>query len=262
LGPITRVTRSVLNRAAPQGLTETTVAAGPLAGVRLLLDLQSEKDLWLGTYEPRVLRAIEDLARPGTTAYDVGANIGYLTILLARRVGLEGRVFAFEPLPGNLERIRANLALNGLEGRVTVTPAAVADESRRAAFLVHASGGMGKLQGSAGREEQYPSTIPVETIDLDTFVFARGNPAPALIKIDIEGGEGLALAGMRRLLAEARPILLIEVHGPEAQRAAWEALRQARYRLCRIGRGFARIDQPEGLGWKAYVAAFPEEAHA
>ncbi len=254
--------RGALNRAAPHGLSEAVVAAGPLAGAHMLLDLQSEKDLWLGTYEPRVLEAVERLAEPGATAYDVGANIGHISILLARRVGPLGRVFAFEPLPANLERLRANLALNGFEVRVTVIPAAVSRETRAATFLVHASGGMGKLEGSAGREGQYPGTMPVGTIDLDSFVYARGHPAPSLVKIDIEGGEALALAGMQRLLREARPVLLVEVHGPEARRSSCEVLGEARYRLCRIGRGFPRIDRPDELDWKAYVAAFPEETNA
>jgi len=262
LGPLTRLMRGALNQAAPHGLSETAVAAGPLAGARLLLDLQSEKDLWLGNYEPQLLAAIEDLAVPGTVAYDVGANIGYIAILLARCVGPQGKVFAFEPLPANLERLRANLALNGIEGRVTVVPAAVSHESRAATFLLHASSGMGKVEGSAGREAHYPGSIMVETIDLDAFAYGRGHPAPSLIKMDIEGGEVMALAGMRRLLREARPVLLIELHGPDARREAWDALVEERYRLCRADRGFARIGQPEGLGWKAYVAAFPEEMHA
>jgi FkbM family methyltransferase len=261
LGPLTRLTRRALNRAAPLGISETVVAAGPLAGARLLLDLQSEKDLWLGTYEPQLLAAIEDLARPGMTAFDVGANIGYITVLLARRVGPEGKVFAFEPLPANLERLRANLALNGLERLVAVIPCGVTDAVRSAAFFVHASGGMGKVEGSAGRDEHYPGRITVETTDLDTFVYARGNPAPSLVKVDIEGGEVLAFAGMRRLLREARPILLVELHGPEARARAQDELGEARYRLCHIRHGFPQIERPDSLAWKAYVAAFPEENH-
>lgn len=261
LGPLTRFVRGSLNRAAPSGLSEAVVAAGPLAGARLLLDLQSEKDLWLGTYEPHLLAAIEDLAQPGITAYDVGANIGYTTILLARCVGAEGKVFAFEPLPANLERLRANLALNGLEARVTVAPVAASRETRSAPFLVHDSGGMGKVEGSAGRDEPYRDRITVETIDLDAFVYARGNPAPSLIKMDIEGGEVLALSGMRALLRQERPILLIELHGPEARAGVWEELGQARYHLRRLARGFPPFAQPEALGWKVYLAAFPEKAN-
>ncbi len=260
-GPVTRLVRRALNRAAPTGIVETVVAAGPLAGVHLLLDLQSEKDLWLGTYEPDLLAAIQALARPGIIAYDVGANIGYTAILLARCVGSRGKVVAFEPVPSNIERLRANLVRNGLESRVTVAPFAVGREARSTAFLVHASGGMGKMEGSAGREAAYPDRFTVEAIDLDTYVYARGSPAPSLIKIDIEGGEVLALPGMRALLHRQRPTLLIEIHGPEAFLAAREILSEARYRLHRVARGFPPLPRTEALGWKVYLAAFPEPAN-
>jgi FkbM family methyltransferase len=260
-GPVTRLVRRALNRAAPTGIVETVVAAGPLAGAHLLLDLQSEKDLWLGTYEPNLLGAIQALARPGVVAYDIGANIGYTAILLARCVGSQGKVVAFEPLPANLERLRANLALNSLETVVTVAPLAVGREARSASFLVHASGGMGKMEGSAGREAPYPERITVEAIDLDTYVYARGGPAPSLIKMDIEGGEVLALPGMRALLQRHRPTMLIELHGPEAFLAAQEILGEAHYRLHRVARGFPPLPPRDALGWKVYLAAFPEPSN-
>ncbi len=96
-------------------------------------------------------------------------------------------------------------------------------------FLVHASGGMGKAAGSAGREDQYQSEISVPGISLDEFVYGQGNPPPQVVKMDIEGGEVLALPGMRRVLAEARPLMLMELHGPESSRAAWETLTAAGY---------------------------------
>jgi hypothetical protein len=129
------------------------VAAGDLAGMKLALDLQSEKDYWLGTYEPELQQALRQWVQPGMLAYDVGANIGYISLLLARRVGEAGRVHAFEALPANLERLRTNLALNDMQDRVLVTPAAVVDHAGQVQFWVGPSGGMGKAEGSAGRDE-------------------------------------------------------------------------------------------------------------
>jgi len=217
--------RRGLNRAVDQGMTEVTVAAGGLEGMRLSLDLQTEKDYWLGTYEPALQAAIRDWVQPGTVAYDVGANIGYLTLLLARQVGADGRVFAFEALPANLERLAGNLALNSLEEKVSAVNAAVTDRSAPTQFLVGPSGGMGKVAGSAGREGiAYAETITVPGIALDDFVYNDGNPAPQVVKIDIEGGEVLALPGMKRVLSAARPLVFLELHGPEAARVAWEML--------------------------------------
>ena len=248
--------RRGLNRAVDQGMTEVTVAAGGLAGMHLSLDLQTEKDYWLGTYEPVLQVAIRDWVQPGTVAYDVGANIGYLTLLLARQVGADGRVFAFEALPANLERLAGNLALNVMDAKVTVVNAAVTDRSAPTQFLVGPSGGMGKVAGSAGREGiAYAETITVPGIALDDFVYNDGNPAPQVVKIDIEGGEVLAFPGMKRVLSAARPLVFLELHGPEAARVAWEMLAGAGYQICRMQPGYPLVTTFEELDWKEYVVA-------
>jgi FkbM family methyltransferase len=257
-GPLARWIRSSLNRAAPQGLSPVQVAAGGLAGRTLLLDLHAEKDYWLGTYEPELQKAVTDLVRPGCVAYDVGANIGYISLLLAQAAGERGSVYAFEALPANLERLSQNLALNGMKNRVKVIPGAVSNTSAQVRFLVGPSGGMGKADGSAGRQGLvYLQAIQVPGIILDEFVYQAGNPAPEVVKMDIEGGEVLALPGMRRALSEARPTILMELHGPEAAQAAWSELQLAGYRICRMEKDYPVIPSLESLDWKAYIVAFP-----
>ncbi len=255
--PLARLIRRGLNRAAPSGLTEVQVAAGDLTGFTLLLDMQTEKDYWLGTYEPDLQSALRELVVPGWVIYDVGANIGYVSLLLAKAAGERGRVFAFEALPANVERLRRNVELNGMGARVTVIAGAVTQAAGPVRFLVHESGGMGKAEGSAGREDRYRAEVIVEGLSLDEFVFERGNPPPQAVKMDIEGGEVLALPGMRRLLAEARPLMLMELHGDESGRAAWEALTAAGYEICWMRRGFPVVPSPEAMGWKAYIVARP-----
>lgn len=255
IGPLARGIRRALNRAAPHGITPVTIAAGDLAGYTLALDLQSEKDYWLGTYEPELQWAVRTLVQPGMVAYDVGANIGYVSLLLARRVGPQGWVYAFEALPDNLDRLRQNVAYNPLGERIVVVSGAVTEQRGTIRFLVHASGGMGKAEGSAGRPESYPTSISVDGFSLDEFVYAEGHPAPQVVKMDIEGGEVLALPGMRRLLRTARPLILLELHGPEATQKAWEVLSEAGYRLAFMRPGFPAILSPANLPWKAYVVA-------
>lgn len=259
INPLARWIRGSLNKAAPTGLTTVKVAAGDLAGFMLQLDLQTEKDYWLGTYEPELQAVLRELIKPGMVAYDVGANIGYVTLLLARAVAETGRVCAFEALPANVERLRANLRLNGMEARVTIFPAAVTASEGPLRFLVHASGGMGKAAGSAGRRaDDYLSEITVAGISLDEFVYTKGNTPPQVIKMDIEGGEVMALPGMRRLLIEARPLMLMELHGPESTRLAWEMLTAAGYEICWMKRGLPPVSSLEALGWKAYLVAKPK----
>jgi FkbM family methyltransferase len=256
LGPLSAGLRSALNQAAPEGLSQVEVAGGGLAGAKMLLDLHSEKDYWLGTYELDLQQAIRDWVQPGMVIYDLGANVGYLSLLLARHVGAEGRVFAFEPLPANQQRLLANLRLNP-ELNIEFIAMAVANGSGRMAFKLHASDDMGKLEGSAGRQIEYADSIQVETVSLDDFAYREHNPVPSLVKIDIEGGEVLAVAGMKRLLAEAQAFLLIELHGPEAARAVWEALSGANYSLHRLGKGYPVVKSVDALDWKSYVLGRP-----
>lgn len=253
--PLARLVRRSLNAAAPQGLSEVSIAAGRLAGATLLLDMQIEKDYWLGSYEPELQDAIGRHIRPGMVVYDVGANVGYISLMLARVVGENGRVLAFEPLPANAERIRRNAALNPEGQRLELHELAVSNGPGTVRFRVHASNAMGRMETVEGRTEGYGDSIEVPTAGLDELVYERGLPAPDVIKMDIEGGEVLALPGAARLLAEKHPLLLLELHGPAAAKVAWEVLKAANYRLFRLGTEDEEIHSVGELDWKAYLLA-------
>jgi FkbM family methyltransferase len=255
--PLARFLRRLFNRAAPIGMNKVKVASGILEGYFFNLDMQTEKDFWLGTYEMDLQTSLRQLVKPGMIAYDVGANIGYISLMLAHLVGSDGKVFSFEALPSNTIRWQENISLNGLSDRTHLIHGAVADRQSTIRFLVHASGGMGKVIGSAGREETYKDEIEVPGISLDDFVFYQNNPAPDVIKLDIEGGEVLALPGMRRVLSEAQPALLMELHGQESIRVSWEILSDTGYRICRMKPGFPVVHSIQELDWKSYLVAFP-----
>jgi FkbM family methyltransferase len=257
LGPLTRWIRLSLNAISPSGITPVVVSDGALAGAQLWLDLHSEKDYWLGTYEVDLQTAIQQQVRPGWVAYDVGANIGYISLLLARAVGPDGQVHVFEALPDNLERLQQHVQVNGLDKQVLVNPLAVSAVSGPVDFLIGPSGAMGKVSGSAGRETHLQGAIQVAGIALDDYVYRDGNPPPQVVKMDIEGGEVLALEGMRRLLSEYRPLMFLELHGPEAAQVAWEVFNQSGYRICRMSPGLPQVPSLADLDWKAYLVAVP-----
>jgi FkbM family methyltransferase len=255
--PLARLIRRGLNRVAPAGLVEVEVAGGDLRGFIIQLDMQIDKDYWLGTYEPELQAALHDLIPAGSVIFDVGANIGYVSLLLAKAAGTKGRVFAFEALPSNVEQLRRNITLNYMEKLVKVVDCAVTQTSGPVRFLVHASGGMGKAAGSAGRDDQYQREVTVPGLSLDEFVFEQGNPLPQVVKMDIEGGEVMALPGMHRILVEGHPLMLMELHGPESSRVAWETLTSAGYEICWMRPGYPLIPSLEAMGWKAYIVARP-----
>jgi len=251
--------RNTLNASAPRGLTETWVAGGLIQGLLLNLDLQTEKDYWLGTYEIELQTAIKKYCRPGMVIYDVGANIGYVSLIFAKQVGEKGKVIAFEPLPENLQRLQKNITLNGLGSRITCVQAAVVDKPGSITFLVHSSGAMGKAQGSLGREEQYVAQITVPAVALDDLIFLQNYPQPDLVKMDIEGGEVLAIQGMQKTLTEVQPILLIEIHSRSALDFLWTELQNCGYQLFKMERDYPHITHPSTLGEKTYAVAIPKE---
>ena len=250
--------RRSLNKAAPQGIHPVEIAGGILTSMQMTLDLQKEKDYWLGTYEPDLQAAARHYIKSGMTVYDVGANIGYISLIAAKLNGPDGKIFSFEALPANIQRLNENIKLNQLEDRISVQHAAVVDKDGKVTFYMHQSGAMGKAAGSAGREETYQQSIEVNGVALDDFAFNQQQPKPGLVKLDIEGGEGMALAGMPRMLKEVRPIFLIELHGEQAARLVWEQLCANQYSLHQMKHGYPQIFSLQELDWKAYVVALPK----
>lgn len=251
--------RNTLNAASPVGLTKTRVAGGFIQGFLLNLDMQTEKDYWLGTYEIDLQAAIKKFCLPGMAVYDIGANIGYISLIFAKQVGSQGNILAFEPLPDNFQRLAENIALNELNTRVSTIQAAVVDKPGTTTFFVHKSGAMGKAQGSLGREEQYLSQIDVKAIALDDFIFSQNHPRPDLIKMDIEGGEVLAIKGMHKTLVEIKPTILVEIHSHSALDCLWTEFQVAGYKLFKMERGYPEIVDPAVLGEKTYAIAIPNK---
>ena len=245
--------RRVLTWAAPGGRAVVVVAAGIAAGVRLRLDLKTEKYYWLGTHEAAVQQALARETKPGMTVYDVGAHLGFFTLGLARLVGAGGRVVAFDPLPENTRALRANLALNpSLTSNVQVVQAAVANVSGQLRFYGGSDPSRARLAPPPASSEDGQE---VASLTLDEFVFHFGEPAPQLVKLDVEGAEGMALQGARRVLREIKPVWILEVHGAAAAQAVWEELRRADYKLLSLNR--AREFQAPEEFTRSHLLAVP-----
>jgi FkbM family methyltransferase len=136
--------------------------------------------------------------RPGDHAVDVGANIGYYSLLLSRCVGPQGRVHAFEPEPANFALLQANLRFNGCSN-VVVYPLALADgDGQRALFLCPSNRGDHRLGFSPDRDIV---TVRVTTADQ---CLGRHSGELDFVKIDAQGAEELVLRGMRQLIEHNR----------------------------------------------------------
>jgi FkbM family methyltransferase len=196
--------------------------------------------------------------KPGSVAYDLGANYGMHTLLLAKLVGPTGRVYAFEPNPEVFRALGEHLVLNHSTA-VTTTQRAISDAVGTAAFDQAHHRGAGHLVSSA---TSLPGpTFDVETTTLDKFVFTDGNAPPNFIKIDIEGAESAALRGGIQVLARYRPVLLVELHNPAEDRAVGRILKSLGYRATRVESGEAVENMesgwPDPTGMWGSVLALP-----
>src|SRR5262249_8110381 len=156
---------------------------------------------------------------------DIGANAGFYTILLSRLVGEQGSVHAFEPLDRNIRYLRRHVALNRVTN-VRIHGVAVGRANGVASFDPGLHPSMGRM---VKRPANGSVTVPV--ICLDDFVYGEGQPPPDFVKMDIEGGEGDALAGMRRVLADKRPTVFIAVHGNDQWSSCRRLLGEAGYSI-------------------------------
>jgi FkbM family methyltransferase len=190
-------------------------------------------------YEPALVASLERLVRPGFVCADLGANVGILSLVLAQLVGEAGTVFAFEAAADNVEQLRTNMQLNpSLASRITVVEGAVTDGSVPTVELYRARSGSDAewtiSEAFAARADAHPTArrpVKVRALALDAF-FEPGQRLD-LIKMDIEGAEAQAVKGMRRLLREAHPVVVLEFHREEG----WPAiplLLESGYRLERL----------------------------
>jgi FkbM family methyltransferase len=152
-------------------------------------------------HETHVTQHIEAALKPGMTVLDVGANIGWFTLLAAARVGPAGRVHAFEPGRANLELLRLSLTRNGFDN-VTLHACAASDREGTLGYSADDS------NGHVTADAQRAGVTPVRAVRLDDVL--ADEPRLDLVKIDIEGSEALALAGMRRLMRRHRPVAFVE----------------------------------------------------
>src|SRR5262249_9077095 len=174
--------------------------------------------------------AVVEHLRPGMIFYDIGANIGFFSLLAARLVGPSGRVVAFEADPEIGARLRANADKNSFSW-INVEQQAVCAESRdvffqRADASLTPDRGLGHIV-----DRESPATICVRGVSLDDY--AQNAPSPDFVKCDVEGAEVEVFRGAERVLREKRPTILCEMHSEDNRRALEAIFSRAGY-SCRM----------------------------
>lgn len=222
---IAQSVKRLIGLALPQAPTWVQVRSGISQGMWMRLHLPDEARLWRGEHEVALQKAILAAIAPGAVVYDIGAHAGSIALGVARLVGSSGAVVAFEADPANAESLRENISRNGLTASLHVVHTAV--WSGGATDIPFRRGGARRSHGGVETNSLHPvlgtgDLINVPAISLDDFI-AGGGPAPQLVKIDVEGGEYEVLQGGSDLFTRQRPLLIAEVHHPQAgdQIRAW-----------------------------------------
>ena len=161
-----------------------------------------------GTWEPRNTRLVRDTVREGDIVIDIGAHVGYYTLILSKLVGNRGHVYAFEPDADNFNLLKMNVEMNKCRN-VTLERRGLSDKSG-AALL-----GGWTLVSSADKPEHHPDDEikQVEVVALDDF-FGEDIPEIAFVKIDIEGHEINAVRGAVQTIERSKRIKILTEFDP------------------------------------------------
>jgi FkbM family methyltransferase len=203
------------------------VLRGPLRGAKFILGTLAGEargaSVYLNMVEPEQTTAFVNTIKNGQVFFDIGANVGYYTILGARLVGTQGRVFAFEPVIRNVVYLYQHILLNKANN-VIIVPTACSDFLSLQIFTA----GENFATGHLGEDGDAHNTFPVPTISVDE-VIQQMNVLPDVIKIDVEGAELSVLKGAQNTLRVAKPKILLSTHSEILRKTCLEYLGEFGY---------------------------------
>lgn len=161
---------------------------------------------WLGSYEYLKQRIFCKLVTKNSIVYDVGAHVGFYTLLASRIVYPKGKVYAFEPVAANVKYLEKHVCLNGCTN-VRIFEVAVSNKNGKAMFQTALSHPytIGRLSTNGN--------LKVNTVRLDDFIIENNLDYPDFIKMDIEGGELKALKGAAAVISKKKPAFFLGTHG-------------------------------------------------
>jgi FkbM family methyltransferase len=165
--------------------------------------------LFFGCIEPGISALIRKTVKPGDGCFDIGANIGALTLLMAFLTGPRGRVLAVEPHPQILKRLRSNVELNRLE-HVKIIPAAVSNTSGKTSLYSKPGGHYHQGASSLRETKELTERYEIQTVRGAVLENEIAGHACRFIKIDVEGYDYIVLQEIRNIIKQSRPMIVFE----------------------------------------------------
>jgi FkbM family methyltransferase len=187
---------------------------------------------FFGDLDPAISSVVRSLLRPGDLAIDVGANVGVITLQMASRVGRQGRVVSFEPIPDLFALLMRSIEANGFENVLAMNCALSSSNGKGAMNVASANYGVASLDEQGGTS--------CEMRRLDDVIVEQQIQRARLMKIDVEGHEEEVLRGAPSMLRDLRPEFVVfeshRDHGPFRQRGEVRLMQDAGYRFQEIRR--------------------------
>jgi len=218
---------------------------GLYRGIKLNVAIKNQLGIILYPNETYLQGFLKRNLDSGDTAFDIGANIGYTSILTSKIVGKNGRVYSFEPINENLVILERNIKLNNCKN-ISIVNKALSNKHGEAEFVIPDNGenlSMGSMVW--GKKLYNTKKQLVKTISVDNDSKLR-NLSPKTIKIDVEGAEGLVMEGIQNLISRCRPYIYIECTNI-GREITWSIMKSLNYSCFQV-----KNDKDEILDFNSY----------
>lgn len=211
-----------------------------IQGHKMFIDAGDSLRLTMtGHYEPFETEVAMEEINAGDTVVDIGANIGYYTLLFARKVGSDGMVFAFEPDSDNFKLLQKNISANAYANVISEQMAVTNKNQEIKLYQSLRSAGHHRIFAWEGSDKAQV----IQGITLDDYLSESGNPVN-LIKIDIEGAELTAIEGMTGVIEKNRGLKIITEYNPLAIKESGFEPEGYLDLLSRMGFVFYNLNEP------------------
>ena len=201
---------------------------GLFKGIKIEINFKNQLALIFGSPEIHLQEILKKHVTKNAVVFDIGANIGYVSIAMSRLVGDNGKVFSFEAIPSTAERCRRNLKLNACDN-VQLINKALSDECKKVEFRIPDSGDTHPMASMVWHKNMANVVIlEVDSIAIDLDEEFK-SLTPSFLKIDVEGAEGQVVLGMQHMISRCLPIIFIEC-SIAGRHIVWDLLKSLNYK--------------------------------
>ena len=175
-------------------------------------------------YEKKEWKFLQKFLKPGMAFFDIGANQGFYTLLAAKKVGPQGKIFAFEPVPREFRNLKWNIFINGLKNvKIEAQALGCQNGFTNMFYCLNGKGSYSSLQPPSEKIKARRKVIKVSITSLDRYIQHNNILSIDFIKIDVEGGELDVLKGGINVLSKSRPVLMCEVSDKRTEQWGYSA---------------------------------------